>query len=265
MAQALLFPLVESGAFPVENILAVVKTPESAKRLVGCLPKGLEVRTVNDKDVDRVWASSVLLLAVKPQQFTDVLDTFPQPTSGSKSNILISVLAGVTLSQLEKAFPNYFCVRAVPNAPVFVKAGLTGISFGHGFKDSLKNSVKEFFYSVSEVLELPESQLDSFLALTSSGPAYIALVSEAMADGAVAAGLPRSLANHLAHRTIAGTADLLDKKDLHPGQLKDMVASPAGTTIAALRKLEEAGVRSTFIEAVIAAAERSRELSRLGS
>ena len=114
-----------------------------------------------------------------------------------------------------------------------------------------------------EVLELPEAQLDAFLALTSSGPAYIALIAEALADGAVAAGLSRDLAGYLAHRTIAGTAALLNNKDLHPGQLKDMVTSPGGTTIAALRKLEKAGIRSALIEAVLAAAERSKELSNL--
>ena len=103
--------------------------------------------------------------------------------------------------------------------------------------------------------------MNSFLALTSSGPAYIALVAEALSDGAVAAGLPRSLATYLAHRTLAGTAHLLKEKDLHPAELKDMVASPSGTTIAALRHLEKAGVRSAFIEGVVIAAERSREMS----
>ena len=121
--------------------------------------------------------------------------------------------------------------------------------------------MQKFFNPISEVLELPEKQLDAFLALTSSGPAYIAVIAEALADGAVAAGLPRILANYLSHRTLAGTALLLKEKDLHPGQLKDMVASPGGTTIAALRHLEMAGVRSALIEAVVAAAERSRELA----
>ena len=114
---------------------------------------------------------------------------------------------------------------------------------------------------VGEVAELPETQLDAFLALTSSGPAFIALVAEAMADGAVAAGLPRALAQHLAHHTLAGTAALLHEQELHPGMLKDMVSSPGGTTIAGLRHLERQGLRSALIEAVVAAAERSRQLA----
>jgi pyrroline-5-carboxylate reductase len=121
--------------------------------------------------------------------------------------------------------------------------------------------VQRLFARVGEVLELPEGQMDAFLALTSSGPAFLALVAEAMADGAVAAGLPRSLAQHLAHRTLAGTAALLRDRELHPGQLKDLVSSPAGTTIAGLRQLERAGLRSALLEAVLAAAERSRELA----
>jgi pyrroline-5-carboxylate reductase len=121
--------------------------------------------------------------------------------------------------------------------------------------------VSRLFARVGEVRVLPESQLDAFLALTSSGPAFVALVAEAMADGAVAAGLPRALAHHLAHRTLAGTAALLQEQELHPGQLKDMVSSPAGTTIAGLRQLERAGLRSALLEAVLAAAERSRELA----
>jgi len=118
----------------------------------------------------------------------------------------------------------------------------------------------ELFAQVGEVLELPETQLDAFLALTSSGPAFVALVAEAMADGAVASGLPRAQALHLAHRTLAGTAALLHEQQLHPGQLKDMVTSPGGTTIAGVRALERSGLRSALIEAVVAAAERSRAL-----
>ena len=108
--------------------------------------------------------------------------------------------------------------------------------------------------------ELPESQLDAFLALTSSGPAFVAVVAEALADGAVAAGLPRLLAQRLAHRTLAGSAALMLERDLHPGELKDMVSSPGGTTIAGLQALEAGGVRAALIAAVEAATRRSIEL-----
>jgi pyrroline-5-carboxylate reductase len=142
-----------------------------------------------------------------------------------------------------------------------VRAGLTGLAWGEGVDSFQRERVQRLFALVGEVIELPEGQLDAFLALTSSGPAYVALIAEAMADGAVAAGLPRALAAHLAHRTLAGTAALLKERELHPGELKDMVSSPAGTTMAGLRELERAGVRSALIEAVLAASERSRALA----
>jgi pyrroline-5-carboxylate reductase len=205
------------------------------------------------------WNAPVQLLAVKPQQLDAVAECVGPVPSG-QSPLLISVLAGVTLERLQSQFPGRACVRAVPNTPCLVGEGLCGLAFAEGVSAQQRQWVKEAFDPVSEVLELPESRLDAFLALTSSGPAYVALVAEAMADGAVAAGLPRDQAHRLAHRTLAGTAALLDQQQLHPAQLKDMVASPGGTTMAALRKLENAGVRTALIEAVIAAAEHGRTL-----
>ena len=174
---------------------------------------------------------------------------------------MISVLAGVNINRLETTFPNHACVRAVPNTPSLVAEGLTGLSWGREVSLSQKQSVHKIFNPISEVFELPEEQMDAFLALTSSGPAYVSLITEALSDGAVAAGLPRIIANDLAIKTLAGTAALLDKNKLHPAELKDMVASPGGTTIAALRHLEKAGLRSALMEAVLAAASRSREMA----
>ncbi len=264
MAQALLLPLIEAKKIAPENIFAVVKNTASVKRLKSELPNGLNLVTADDSNAFKAWQSAIVLLSVKPQQFSEVIDQAKQIVFPKEfSSLLVSLVAGQSLSKLQESFPHHFSTRAVPNAPAFVRAGLTGISWSKTIKAEQKSLVKDLFNPVSEVLELPESQLDAFLALTSSGPAYVALVSEALADGAVSVGLPRHLANHLAHRTIAGTAALLNEKDMHPGQLKDMVASPAGTTIAALRKLEKSALRSALIEAVVAAFERSQELSDL--
>ena len=163
-------------------------------------------------------------------------------------------------ARLQDFFPGWRVVRTVPNTPALVRQGLVGLAFGDGVIAAQQQRVQSLFAAVGEVLELPESQLPAFLALTSSGPAFVALVAEALADGAVAAGLPRARAHHLAHRTLAGTAALLFEQDLHPGELKDMVSSPAGATIAGIRVLEESNLRSALIEAVVRAAERSREL-----
>ena len=179
----------------------------------------------------------------------------------SDSPLLVSVLAGVSIERLQRLFPGHRVVRAVPNTPALVGAGLTALAWGQDITAEQRLQVRGLFVGVSEVLELPEEKLDAFLALTSSGPAFVALLAEAMADGAVAAGLPRDLAHRLTHRTLAGTAALLDGRQLHPAVLKDMVTSPGGTTIAGIRALERAGTRSALIEAVIAAAERSRQLA----
>jgi pyrroline-5-carboxylate reductase len=259
----LLFPLMASGLLPRERVQAVVASDASAQRLAAAHP-GLAVGT----DAAAAWRADALLLAVKPQQLAALAATAPAPppateaaTEGStQPPLLISVLAGVTLGRLQALFPGRRIVRAVPNTPCLVGAGLCGLAWGEGVSEAQRRWVQQLFAQVAEVVELPEPQLDAFLALTSSGPAFVALVSEAMADGAVAAGLPRALAQHLAHRTLAGTAALLHEQDLHPGQLKDMVSSPGGTTIAGLRRLEAGGVRSALLEAVLAAAERSREL-----
>jgi pyrroline-5-carboxylate reductase len=169
-------------------------------------------------------------------------------------------LAGVRLERLQASFPGWRVVRAVPNTPALVRQGLVGLAYGEAVGPSQRQQVQRWFGQVGEVFELPESQLDGFLALTSSGPAFAALVVEALADGAVAAGLPRALATPLARKMLSGSMALMEQQGLHPGQLKDMVSSPGGTTIAGLRVLEQAGLRSALIEAVLSASERSRAL-----
>lgn len=264
MAGALLLPLLEEQLLQPTAIRAVVASEASAQRLSA--RHGLEVST----NPSAAWRSPVVLLAVKPQQLEAVAAHAPagtpsggtvggaDPGGQAERPLLLSVLAGVRLARLQALFPGWACVRAVPNTPALVRAGLTALAWGEGVSPAQRHWVSQLFSRVGEVWELPEPQLDPFLALTSSGPAFVALVAEGLADGAVAAGLPRALAQHLASRTLAGTAALLSEQELHPGQLKDMVASPAGTTIAGLRQLEQAGVRSALIEAVVASAERSR-------
>ena len=254
MAQALLHPLLDASLVAPAAVAAAVASEASASRLQA-LPSlaGVAIGT----DAAAAWRAPVVLLAVKPQQLEAVAAAAPPEAGG----LLISVLAGVTVQRLERLFPRWHCVRAVPNTPALVRSGLTGLAWGQAVTAEERAWVRRLFDLVGEVLELPEAQLDAFLALTSSGPAFVALVAEAMADGAVAAGLPRQQAHHLAQRTLAGTAALLEQQQLHPAQLKDMVSSPGGTTIAGLRQLERAGLRSALIEAVLRAAERSRELA----
>lgn len=254
MARALLLPLLEAGAVTADRVRGVVATEASAERLRAEL--GVAVGT----DPAAAWGAPVVLLAVKPQLLSQAAASAPPFTAG-QAPLLVSVLAGVTLAHLERSFPHCPVVRAVPNTPCLVRAGLTGLAWGAAVSPGQRDQVRHWFEGVGQVFELPESQLDGFLALASSGPALAAVLIESLADGGVAAGLPRPLALQLAGEMLVGSVALLQQQGLHPGQLKDMVASPAGTTVAALRRLEQGGLRSALIEAVLAAAERSRALA----
>jgi len=174
--------------------------------------------------------------------------------------LLISVLADVRLARLQALFPHHRCIRAVPNTPCLVREGLTGLAWGDGVEPGQRRWVSSLFEAVGRVVVLAESQLDPFLALTSSGPALVALMVESLADGAVSAGMARDLASDLAPAMMRGTCALLQQQGLQPADLKDMVMSPAGTTATALRVVEQSGLRSSLLEAVVAASERSREL-----
>ena len=261
MAQALVTPWLEAGLLQRDQLQLTVASEASAQALrqrFGCA-----VHT----DPSACLAVSELLLALKPQQLDGLVEQLGGRTAiaaaaakRAEPPLLISVLAGVSSERLQDCFPGWRVVRTVPNTPALVRQGLVGLAFGDGVSAAQRQRVQSLFAAVGEVLELPESQLPAFLALTSSGPAFVALVSEALADGAVAAGLPRARAHHLAHRTLSGTAALLFEQDLHPGELKDMVSSPAGATIAGIRVLEQSNLRSALMEAVVRAAERSREL-----
>ena len=259
MAQALILPLIERGDLDPLQLVGVVGSDARVQSLCSDLPEGVRLHVAASEQAKQVWQAPIQLLAVKPQQIDAVAAAAPVQVPGEP--LLISVLAGVSLQRLQRLFPSHRCVRAVPNTPALVGAGLTALAWGDGISSAQRGSVVNLFSAVGEVLDLPEAKLDAFLALTSSGPAFIALVAEAMADGAVAAGLPREMAHRLSHRTLAGTAALLQDRELHPAVLKDMVSSPGGTTIAGLRRLEQSGLRSALIEAVVAAAERSRELA----
>ncbi len=260
MAQAILLPLLQRGQFSADEVFAVVAHEESVHKVIEKFPKGLRVVACHHQEALEVWDAPIQLLGVKPQQLNQVevkLKQLNKKSSQSK-RLLISLLAGVTLTRLAKVFPDFACVRAIPNAPALVEKGLTGLAWDQGVTKDQKQLAFQIFDPISEVIQLTEEQMDPFLALTSSGPAYVAVIIEALADGAVAAGLPRTMSYELACKTLAGSVSLLQQKTLHPGELKDMVASPGGTTIAALRYLEQAGVRSALIETVVAAAERSR-------
>ena len=207
------------------------------------------------------YNSDVLLLAIKPQVF-EVLSAELDLEARQDSNpLIISILAGVSIDRLQQAFPYQPIVRSMPNTAATVGASMTAIAASKKVSPAHFSLAKSIFAAVGEVVEVSESWMDGVTGLSGSGPAFIAMMIEALADGGVATGLSRQIANQLALQTVLGTAQLLKESELHPAQLKDRVTSPGGTTIAGITQLEKNGFRSAVIEAVRAAYLRSQELA----
>ncbi|MGB3557042.1 MAG: pyrroline-5-carboxylate reductase [Geitlerinemataceae cyanobacterium] len=259
MAEALLSRMLRAKTYSPKEVL--VSEPQPHRRDLLAQTYGVQTTTDNQT----VLASSeVVLLAVKPQVFeaiaADVANASILPEG--RAPLVISILAGVTLSKLEAAFPEKPIVRAMPNTPATIGAGMTAIAPGVYADDEALQQARNILEVVGEVVDVPESLMDAVTGLSGSGPGYVAIVIEALTDGGVAAGLPRSIAARLALQTVLGTALMIVKSGMHPAQLKDRVTSPGGTTIAGIAELEKAGVRSAFIEAIQAASRRSQELGR---
>jgi pyrroline-5-carboxylate reductase len=256
MGEALLSRLVDQKIFSAEDVL--VSEPMAQRRQLLAQQYGVEV-TGENRVVAK--AADVLLLAVKPQVFEAVVAELAGEAR-SPSQLVISILAGVPLSKLELAFPQQPVIRAMPNTPATVGAGMTAIAPGQFAKASHLEQAQQIFQAVGEVVEVPESLMDAVTGLSGSGPGYVAIAVEALTDGGVAAGLPRAIAAKLALQTVLGTAQLLQESGMHPAELKDRVTSPGGTTIAGIAQLEQLGFRSALIEAVKAAYLRSKELGQ---
>ncbi|MES2476654.1 MAG: pyrroline-5-carboxylate reductase [Verrucomicrobiota bacterium] len=209
-----------------------------------------------------VVASEVILLATKPHDIVKVMEAAAKDANGAP-RLIISVAAGVTLAALEAAAPaNFRVIRSMPNTPSVVGQGAAAYCLGARAGAEDAELARNFFSSVGLALEVPEKLMDAVVGVSGSGPAYIYLVIEAMADGGVRGGIPRADALRLAAQTVAGAAAMVLETGEHPAVLKDKVTSPGGTTIAALATLERHGVRSAFIEAVDAALQRSVELGK---
>ncbi len=256
MGEALIRRLVERSVYVPQEIL--VSDPQ-AERLA-YLSDRYGIRAAKNNGAVAAEAS-VLLLSVKPQVFDAVaVDLKPHPERASAPPLILSILAGIPLARLEATFSEQPVVRAMPNTPATVGAGITAIAPGTRATPEHIEQATQLFSAVGQVVQVPESSMDAVTGLSGSGPGYVALVIEALTDGGVAVGLPRAVAAQLAVQTVRGTAELLATGELHPAQLKDRVTSPGGTTIAGVAHLEQAGLRSALIGAVQAAYQRSQEL-----
>jgi pyrroline-5-carboxylate reductase len=257
MAGALIRGLLASGTVEPSQVRASDVRRERLEELAK--EHGIVTTTENRELVS--WAN-LLVLSVKPQVIDRVLDEIGPKVS--PSTLVVSIAAGVPISALEARLPEGVAVvRAMPNTPAIVLAGATGIAPGaHASLDDVL-ATKTLFDGVGRTVVLEETLIDAVTGLSGSGPAYVMLMIEALADGGVKVGLHRDTALLLAAQTVYGSAKLLLDTGEHPGRLKDMVTSPGGTAIAGLHTLESGGLRRTLIDAVENATRRGTELGQI--
>jgi pyrroline-5-carboxylate reductase len=213
-------------------------------------------------NAELVESSKFILIAVIPQ----VIDTVLKEVGSlvNENQILISIAAGVSINHIHNFFGEKVgIIRVMTNIPALVGAAATGLSFNNYVGRNELEYVKNIFKAVGIVVELEEKHLDAVTGLSGSGPAYIFIIIEALADGGVKMGLPRDISQRLAAQTVLGAAKLVLETSKHPGELKDMVATPGGTTITAIHEIESAKLRATLIRAVEAATLKSKSLNSL--
>ncbi len=256
MGEAMIRGLLKAGIVPAEDIFVTDVRLDRLQQL-GKL-YGIHTLSDNSLLVKRV---DVVILAVKPQIIHPVLKEVAPAVTPKK--LVISVAAGVPTAALRADLPRGVrLIRVMPNTPALVLEGMTAVAKADGLQKGDLETAEEIFGAVGKVVVLEEEALDAVTGLSGSGPAYVALMIEALTDGGVKVGLDRLTAMTLAAQTVLGSAKLLIETGAHPGQLKDMVTSPGGTAIAGIAALEEGGVRRTLISAVERATLRSRELGR---
>jgi pyrroline-5-carboxylate reductase len=257
MAEALIRAvLARDLASPAEIAVA---DPVEARRAA---LSALGVRAVDDNRAAAAGAD-ILVLAVKPDVTLSVLEALTP--SLAPTQVIVSIAPGIPLQKLEAVAPKGApVIRVMPNTPGQVGAGAAGFCRGAGATDAHARQVSDFLGAAGTCVEVPERLMDAVTGLSGSGPAFVCLVIEALADGGVQMGLPRPVALTLAAQTVMGTGQLILQSGEHPAVWKDRVATPGGTTIAGLAALEAGGLRSALINAVGAATRRSRELSEQG-
>jgi len=256
IANAIITPLLDNKLIEPENVFCVVNSEKSLENIKKNYKHKINVYKSGSEESKIIWDCQYKLLSIKPQQLNDISEIYHIE---NKHNLLVSILAGVSINRLTQKFPNHKCVRVVTNIPITVGKGLTGIAWGESLTEDQKQFTKKLFKNTSKIYEFTEDYLDIFLALTSSGPAIIALIIEALSDGGLSGGLPKIISEELVMEMILGTICLIKENKLTTSELKNLVTSPGGTTIFALRVLEKKSVRSALMESIVSASNRSKE------
>lgn len=254
MAGAILDGIISSSVINSEDINVYDINPNAIERAKA---KGVNIAT-NIKEVCE--ASDMILLGVKPNVVENVLESTEGLLEGKA---LLSIVAGVSCEKLKKMTNiDLRILRIMPNTPAMVGEGATVLCSDTNFDEEEKKFAVEIFESVGIVEWVPENLIDAVTGLSGGGPAYAAMFIEALADGGVREGLSRATAYKLAAQTVLGTGKMIIETGMHPGQLKDMVSSPAGTTIEGIKALEKGGMRHAVLEAISESTDKSRNLCK---
>jgi pyrroline-5-carboxylate reductase len=256
MASALARGWTNAGLISADRGLAADPSPEARTQF---MQRSGWTAVPSNRDV--VLERDIVILAVKPQVTASVLAdvrSLIKPT-----HLVVSIAAGITLQKLsDELGTDCRLIRVMPNTPCLVGASAAGYSPAKTATDDDISQVDRLFNAVGKAYRLPEHLLDAVTGLSGSGPAFVYVMIEALSDGGVRMGLPREVATGLAAQTVLGAARMVLDTALHTGQLKDMVTSPGGTTIAGLHALERGGIRAALIDAVEAATKRATELGK---
>lgn len=254
MAAAMIGGMLRKGLVQPEDILGSAKTAKTAERIKN--QYGIDTCTDN-RTVAR--QADYLFLAVKPNLLPEIIGEIKEEVQAD--TVIVSIAAGRTMEWIENEFGGEIkLVRCMPNTPALVGEGCTAFCIGKTVSDGEKKQVAEYLASFGTANEVPEELMDAVVGVSGSSPAYVFLFIEAMADGAVAAGMPRKQAYEMAAQAVLGSAKMVLETGMHPGELKDMVCSPGGTTIEAVKVLEEKGLRAAVMDAIEICVKKSKNL-----
>ncbi len=256
MADALIAGLLQAGAAKAEQLIATDVLPTRRDHL----KRQYHIHTTS-KNQEAAELANILVLSVEPQVLDEVLEEIRSVVS--PDCLVLSVAAGYPIARVASQLKTVTrIIRAMPNTPSTVREAVTALAFNQGLSEEDQHTARTIFESVGKVVVIEERLMDAVTGLSGSGPAYVYVMIEALADGGVKMGLPRQVAELLAAQTVLGAARMLIESGEPPGRLKDRVASPGGTTIAGLYQLEKGRLRATLMAAVEAAAKRSAELGK---
>lgn len=254
MGGALARGLARSGQINAEYIYVFDKDREKVRAL--CDRPGMSVTSSIEELVSAV---DFIILAVKPNIVFEVLEELKNENIQKK--VIVSIAAGITINAIKKVIPDSRVVRVMPNTPALVGEGMTAISFDETITDQEKTYIIQIFKIVGKVIEVEEKFMNAVTAVSGSGPAYVFMFVEAMADAAVMLGIQRDVAYNMVAQTVLGSAKMVLETGKHPGYLKDMVCSPAGVTIEGVYQLEKNEFRGTVMKAIKSAFEKAEKMS----